>query len=61
MAKKMRRATKKTTPTFEGLQNTNVKAEENFDYSIVKADLKRIGILAGSFFAILVALSFVIN
>lgn len=57
----MRRATKKTTPTFEGLQNTNVKAEENFDYSIVKADLKRIGILAGSFFAILVALSFVIN
>lgn len=32
--------------------------EFNPDYSQVKADLKRIGILAGSFFVILVVLSF---
>lgn len=32
--------------------------EFNPDYSSVKKDLKRIGILAGSFFAILVVLSF---
>jgi len=33
-------------------------AEFNPDYSYVVKDLKRIGILAGSFFAILIALSF---
>jgi hypothetical protein len=33
-------------------------AEFNPDYSYVKSDLKRIGILAGSFFIILVVLSF---
>jgi hypothetical protein len=32
--------------------------EFNPDYSQTKADLKRIGILAGSFFVILVVLSF---
>lgn len=32
--------------------------EFNPDYSDVKRDLKRIGILAGSFIALLVALSF---
>ncbi|MCS6993266.1 MAG: hypothetical protein N2117_00915 [Anaerolineales bacterium] len=38
------------------LSSTTV--EFNPDYSQVKADLKRIGILAGSFFVILLALSF---
>jgi len=33
-------------------------AEFNPDYSYVKSDLTRIGILAGSFFVILVVLSF---
>jgi hypothetical protein len=33
-------------------------AEFNPDYSYVKQDLKRIGILAGSFFVVLVVLSF---
>lgn len=33
-------------------------AEFNPDYSYVKQDLKRIGILAGSFFAVLIVLSF---
>ena len=35
-----------------------VTAEFKPDYSYVKQDLKRIGILAGSFFVILAALSF---
>ena len=34
------------------------KAEFNPDYSVIKHDLKRIGLLAGSFFAILIILSF---
>ena len=32
--------------------------EFNPDYTHVKRDLRRIGVLAGSFFAILIALSF---
>ena len=35
--------------------------EFNPDYSYVIKDLKRIGVLAGSFFAILVVLSFFLN
>jgi hypothetical protein len=35
--------------------------EFNPDYSYIIKDLKRIGILAGSFFVILVALSFILN
>lgn len=38
-------------------QSTSVE-DFNPDYSSVKSDLKRIGILAGSFIAILVILSF---
>jgi len=34
------------------------RTEFNPDYTHVKRDLKRIGILAGSFFAILIVLSF---
>jgi len=61
MAKKTRTITKNPAPTFAGLQSAKNNAEVNFDYTIVKSDLKKIGILAGSFFAILVALSFIIN
>ncbi len=35
--------------------------EFNPDYTDVKRDLRRIGILAGSFFAVLIALSFFIK
>lgn len=35
--------------------------EFNPDYSNVKKDLKRIGILAGSFFVILIVLSFILR
>lgn len=38
--------------------STSINAEFNPDYSYVAKDLKRIGILAGSFFTILVVLSF---
>lgn len=38
--------------------NRSAVAEFNPDYTYVKQDLKRIGILAGSFFVILVVLSF---
>jgi hypothetical protein len=37
---------------------TQVAQDFNPDYSHVKADLKRIGVLAGSFITILVVLSF---
>ncbi len=39
----------------------NVSAEFNPDYSYVIKDLKRIGILAGSFFLVLIALSFILK
>lgn len=41
-------------PTFKSV----TAADFNPDYGPVKKDLKRIGILAGTFFVILVALSF---
>jgi chorismate mutase len=36
-------------------------AEFNPDYSNVKKDLKRIGLLAGSFFVVLIILSFILR
>ena len=50
----------KATPTFAGLQR-GATAEFTPDYSQTKADLKRIGTLAGSFFVILIVLSFFIK
>lgn len=40
---------------------TRRSAEFNPDYTYVIRDLKRIGILAGTFFVILVGLSFILN
>ena len=40
---------------------SSTSMEFNPDYTHVKRDLARIGILAGSFFAILVALSFFVK
>ena len=56
MSKKNRSATSKSTPTFAGIQRG--PTEFNPDYTNVKKDLKRIGILAAGFFIILIALSF---
>jgi hypothetical protein len=44
--------------TRRSLTSTPAVTEFNPDYSNVKYDLKRIGILAGSFFVILIILSF---
>ncbi len=57
--KQIRRASSGTGSTIA----TNRSAEREFspDYSYVAKDLKRIGILAGSFFVVLVALSFILN
>jgi hypothetical protein len=62
MPKKTRSVTTKSTPTFAGIQRGAVSASTEFnpDYSTTKRELRRIGILAASFFAILIALSFVL-
>jgi hypothetical protein len=41
--------------------NSAPRNEFNPDYTYVKRDLRRIGILAGSFFALLIVLSFFIQ
>ncbi len=58
MAKKNRRSSgsRSTGPASGTMMPT--RGEFNPDYSHVARDLKRIGILAGSFFAILIVLSF---
>ena len=62
MAKQSRSVTTtKAAPTFAGIQRGAVSTEFNPDYSTIKQELKRIGILAGSFFAILIVLSFFIK
>jgi hypothetical protein len=58
MAKKNNNS--KAAPTFAGIKS-GTATEFTPDYSQTKADLKRIGILAGSFFALLIALSFFIK
>jgi len=47
----------KTTSTY---RRPSSSVEFNPDYSYVIKDLKRIGILAGSFFAILIVLAFIL-
>ena len=49
----------RSTATFAAAAQ-RATVEFNPDYSTVKRDLKRIGILAGSFFALLIALSFIL-
>jgi hypothetical protein len=39
----------------------NASAEFKPDYTAIKKDLRRIGILAGSFFVILIALTFILR
>jgi hypothetical protein len=61
MPKKTRSTSTKSTPTFAGIQSGTTANEFNPDYSTTKKELKRIGILAGGFFAVLIALSFFIK
>ena len=55
MAKKTRRT------TSVSVTNATARTEFNPDYTYVKRDLGRIGILAGSFFGLLIVLSFFIK
>jgi hypothetical protein len=66
MSKKSKRQTSVTpktvaptapAPTFGGLQRKGETVEFNPDYTHVKSDLKRIAVLAGSIFAVLIALA----
>ncbi len=47
--------------SFSRRTTTTAASEFNPDYSYVLKDLKRIGILAGSFFTLLIILSFIIK
>ncbi len=55
MAKKTRRT------TSVSMTSSATRNEFNPDYTYVKRDLGRIGVLAGSFFALLIVLSFFIK
>jgi len=64
MAKKVRRSVSTNSPKVETAPRITTAAatrtsnsEFNPDYGYVIKDLKRIGILAGSFFAVLIALA----
>jgi hypothetical protein len=54
---KVQEAVQVTSKAAASTPSSN-SGEFNPDYSYVKTDLKKIGIMAGSFFAILVILSF---
>lgn len=54
MSRKHRRQVSKSAAFIAPQRMT----EFNPDYTIIKRDLRRIGILAGSFFVILITLSF---
>jgi hypothetical protein len=61
MAKKTYRYNKRSGSSSAGGSKAEVRtADFNPDYAYVKKDLRQIGILAGSFFAILIVLSFIL-
>ena len=57
----MAKKNKRPTPTVSVTNQPPQKFEFNPDYSLVKKDLARIGILAGFFITVLVALSFILK
>lgn len=62
MAKKIKTRYHRTASAQQPGAATDIKSEEfNPDYSNVIKDLKRIGILAGCFFIVLITLSFVLG
>jgi len=54
-------AAESAKPRSSFSRRTTTAEEFNPDYTYVIKDLKRIGLLAGSFFIILIALSFIIH
>ena len=62
MSRKRKRQTRKRSSTSRAVkQERRTSMEFNPDYSHVIQDLRRIGILAGSFILVLVVLSFFLN
>ena len=49
------------TPAVSVTNNPTQKFEFNPDYSMIKKDLTRIGVLAGFFITVLVVLSFILK
>ncbi len=66
MSKKTKRQQRKESlgaaafPTINSTRSAPRPSDFNPDYTYVIHDLRRIGVLAGSFFAILIVLSFVL-
>lgn len=54
----MAKNNKRTTASVSVASSTSRVTEFNPDYTHIKRDLGRIGVLAGSFFALLIVLSF---
>ena len=57
----MAKKNKRPTPAVSVTNTPSQKFEFNPDYSMVKKDLTRIGILAGFFITVLVVLSFILK
>jgi len=60
MAKKKKRSTSMRTASTSGRESSSA-GEFDPDYTHVKKDLVRIGTLAGSFFVLLIVLSFILK
>ena len=56
MSKKSKRRASRTVSAFASVSSSG-RSEFNPDYSIIKRDLKRIGILAGSFLMVMIILA----
>ena len=62
MSKKSKKGYKQIIKSQEPMAVQSARTSEfNPDYTDVKRDLKRIGILASTFFVILIALSFILK
>jgi hypothetical protein len=60
MSKKSKRRASRTVSVSTSVSSSG-RSEFNPDYSIIKRDLKRIGLLAGSFLMVLIILAFFQN
>jgi hypothetical protein len=56
----MQKSRRQTSRRPSSKSATPAVVEFNPDYTYIKSDLKRIGVLAGSFFALLIILSFIL-
>lgn len=57
MSKKNKRRVPRPTPAAPVAEVRSISTEFNPDYSHVKKDLRRIGLLAGTFFIVLIVVS----